>query len=142
MAASNPYQDLKDALQEMWKLLDSSEEYDAIAAAITALAVLFPQIKDVINKLISLLNDLKQAVDDLELSDVEGLEKVSQVMAAATAVAQAAKVLLPANKQQGVTDVLNVLSQVSGFPSLDTLKDDIIKLITDINGKLAALKPA
>lgn len=142
MAASNPYQDLKDALQEMWTLLDSSEEYDAIAAAITALAVLFPQIEDVINKLISLLNDLKQAVDALEFSNVEGLEKVSQVMAAATAVAEAAKVLLPSNKQQGVTDVLNVLSQVSGFPSLKTLKTDIIKLIDDINGKLVDLKPA
>jgi hypothetical protein len=142
MASANPYQDLKDALQELWDILDTSEEYDAIAAAITALAVVFPDITKLIDELIGLLNQLKKAVEDLNVTGVPGLEKVTQVTAAATAIAKAAQVLLPDNKQEGVTSVLNLLSQVSGLPSLDTVKADVIKLITDINGKLAALKPA
>lgn len=142
MASANPYQDLKDALQELWDILDSSEEYQAIAAAITALAVVFPDITKLIDELIGLLNQLKKAVEDLNVTGVPGLEKVTQVTAAATAIAKAAQVLLPDNKQDGVTSVLNLLSQVSGLPSLDTVKADIVQLIGDINGKLAALKPA
>jgi len=140
MASENVYQELKNALTELKKVLDSPE-YNAIAEAITKLAVVFPVIVELIDKLIALLKQLRQAITDLNVTGIAGLDKVAQVTDAATAVAKAAQVLLPANKQEGVNEVMKVLDQISGFPTLGTVKDDLTKLIDDINGKLAGLKP-
>jgi hypothetical protein len=138
--AKSAYQDLKDTLTDLAKVLDTPE-YAAIADAISKPAKVFPVIVEVIEKLIALLKVLKQELIDLDVTGIPGLAKVTEVTVAAAAVANAAKLLLADSKKQGAQDVLDVLSQVAGFPDLETLKKDIIPLIEGIIEKLDGLKP-
>lgn len=144
MAAPNPYQDLKDALDELWALVDpNSAEYQAISEAIKALAKVFEQIVELLDALIDLLGELKQALNDLEVSGIPGLEELAEVSDAATAIANAAVILLKDPEQKkAAQEVLDVLSQVSALPSLDEVKQDIIELIDKIVVELGKLKPA
>jgi len=139
MPAQNLYQDLKTALEELKKFLDTNTA--TIKPAIQQIAALVPEVTEVITKLISLLEQLKNEIQNLNVSAIQHLDKVAQFTGNVKTVLQTSRSLLPA--QAGAIDqVLNVVDVVGGLPSLDAVKADIIGLITSIIGNLNTLKPA
>lgn len=139
MPAQNLYQELKDVLQDFKTFLDTN--VPTIKPAIQALASLIPQITDLINKLIDLMNKLKTEIQNLNVSGIPGLAQASTFTEKVKAFLEASKNLLP-DEADTIDEVLAVADVVTGLPSLDTVKADIISLIDAIIGHLNSLKPA
>ena len=134
---SNLYQELKDALQEFKDFLDTN--VPVIKPAIQALSSMIPQITELLNKLISLMGDLKNEINNLNVGAIPGLDKVSQFTASVKTLLETSKNLLP-NEADTIDDVLAVVNVVTGLPTLDAVKADIITLIDQIVGHLNSLK--
>ncbi len=136
MATSNLYQDLKNALTEFKTFLDTNTA--TIKPAIQALKSIVPQVGDLVTKLIDLMNSIKTEIQNLNVSNIPGLSQLSAFTNAAKTLLQVAESLVPDKKTQ-IDDVLSVVNVVSGLPSLDTVKQDILTLIDGIIGDLNAL---
>jgi hypothetical protein len=137
MADSNLYADLKKALQDFEDFLHNNVA--TIKPAIQALKSLIPQIGDLLDKLISLMGQLKTEISSLDVSNIPGLSQVSAFTAGIKTLLTTAENLLP-NEKSAIDDVLKVVDVVSGLPSLETVKADILKLIDDIVTDLNSLK--
>lgn len=134
---TNLYQDLKKALSDFKTFLDSNVA--TIKPAIQALKAILPQIGDLIDKLVNLMNQLKTAIQNLNVSSIPGLSQVSQFTTAVKSLLQTAETLLP-DQKAAIDDVLGVTDVVSGLPSLDQVKTDILNLIDGIVQDLNSLK--
>ena len=139
MAAKNIYQELKDALQDFKTFLD--ENVLKIKPAIQALNSLIPQISELLDKLIDLMGKLKAEIEKLNPNSIPGLAEVSSFTTKIKAFLTTAKSLLP-NEAGTIDDVLSVADVVSGLPSLNDVKAEILTLIDEITGKLQELKSA
>jgi hypothetical protein len=137
MADSNLYADLQKALKDFEDFLHNN--VGTIKPAIQALKSLIPQIGDLLDKLISLMGQLKTEITNLDVSNIPGLSQVSAFTAGIKTLLTTAENLLP-NEKGAIDDVLSVVNVVSGLPSLDTVKADILKLIDDIVTDLNSLK--
>lgn len=133
----NLYQDLKNALQEFKTFLDANVAI--IKPAIQALASLIPQINELVDKLIALMNSLKTEIQNLNVSGIPGLDKVSAFTQAIKTVLTTAENLLP-EKKSDIDSVLAVTDVVTGLPSLDQVKQDILNLLDGIIQDLNQLK--
>ena len=136
MASSNLYQDLKNALTEFKTFLDKNVA--TIKPAIQALKSIVPQIGDLVTKLIDLMTKLKTEIQNLNVANVPGLSQLSGFTAAAKSLLETAESLLP-DQKSSIDDVLSVVNVVGGLPSLDSVKQDILKLIDDIIADLNSL---
>jgi hypothetical protein len=136
MATSNLYQDLKNALNDFKTFLDTN--VTKIKPAIQALKSIVPQIGDLVSKLIDLMNKLKTEIQNLNVSNIPGLSQLSGFTTAAQTLLTTAENLLP-DEKSSIDDVLSVVNVVSGLPSLDTVKQDILNLIDGIIGDLNSL---
>jgi len=134
---TNLYQDLKNALTEFKTFLDSNVA--TLKPAITALEAILPQVSDLITKLIALMGQLKTAIQNLNVGGIPGLAQVSQFTTAAKTLLQTAENLMP-DQKTAIDDVLGVVDVVSGLPSLDQVKTDILNLIDGIVQDLNSLK--
>jgi phage-related protein len=134
---TNLYQDLKKALNDFKTFLDSNVA--TIKPAIQALKAILPQIGDLIDKLVNLMNQLKTAIQNLNVSTIPGLSQVSQFTAAVKSLLQTAETLLP-DQKAAIDDVIGVTDVVSALPSLDQVKTDILNLIDGIVQDLNSLK--
>jgi hypothetical protein len=134
---SNLYQDLKKALEEFKTFLH--DNVATIKPAIQALKSLIPQIGDLIDKLIALMGQLKTEIQNLNVGQIPGLDKVSTFTNGIKALLTTAENLLP-DQKASIDDVLSVVNVVSGLPTLDTIKQDILDLIDAIVTDLNALK--
>lgn len=138
MAEKNLFEQLKDVLQDFKDFLDAN--VPTIKPAIQALASLIPQIVDLLNLLIGLMNDLKTEVQNLDVSGIPGLAQASQFTEKVVTFLDAAKNLLP--DQAGTIDeIRSVANVVTGLPSLDAVKTEVIALIDAISAHLNSLKP-
>ena len=138
MAEKNLFEQLKDVLQDFKDFLDAN--VPTIKPAIQALASLIPQIVDLLNLLIGLMNDLKTEVQNLDVSGIPGLAQASQFTEKVVTFLDAAKNLLP--DQAGTIDeIRSVANVVTGLPSLDAVKAEVIALIDAISAHLNSLKP-
>jgi len=137
MAAENIYQELKDVLQDFKDFLD--ENVPTIKPAIQALTSLIPQITELLDKLIDLMNKLKTEIENLDVSAIPGLEEASSFTEKVKAFLDAAKNLLP-EETDTIDDILGVADVVTGLPSLDEVKSDILSLLDAIIGHLNSLK--
>ena len=137
MAAENIYQELKDVLQDFKDFLD--ENVPTIKPAIQALTSLIPQITELLDKLIDLMNKLKTEIENLDVSAIPGLEEASSFTEKGKAFLDAAKNLLP-EETDTIDDILGVADVVTGLPSLDEVKSDILSLLDAIIGHLNSLK--
>lgn len=137
MPGSNLYQDLKDALQQFKDFLDTN--VPVIKPAIAALATAVPQVRELLDKLIALMGQLKTEIQNLNVGAIPGLGQVAQFTEGVRTLLTTAQNLLPAQRP-AIDEVLAVVSVVSGLPTLDTVKADIIALIDHITGKLNELK--
>lgn len=140
MAETNLFQELKDALQEFKDFLD--ENVPTIKPAIQALASLIPQIVELIDLLVGLLNQVKTEVQNLDVSAIPGLAEVSEFTGKIDSLVEAARALLPDDAEESINEVLEVASVVSSLPSLDELKTEIVTLIEAIVIHLNSLKPS
>lgn len=138
MADTNVYQDLKDALSKFKDFM--TQNLDVIKAALKAVAAFIPNVPQVIDQLIGLLNTLKSEIDKIDPSKLTGVAQISALTDGVGAILTATKALLPDQSSaiEGVTTALGVLKSV---PSLTQIKTDIISLLTDVTGLLTQVKP-
>jgi hypothetical protein len=137
MAAPNLFEELKNALTEFKTFLD--QNVGTIKPAINALAALIPQINDLIDKLIDLMGRLKTEIENLDVGNIPGLAEASEFTEKIKSLLTTTKSLLP-DQAGTIDDVLEVATVVSGLPSLDAVKGEIIALLNAINTHLASLK--
>ncbi len=138
MAEKNLFEQLKDVLQDFKDFLD--QNVPTIRPAIKALAGLIPQIGDLIDLLVGLMNDLKEEVQNLDLSGINNLDKVSEFTTKIGTFLDTTKDLLP-EKAGTIDEIRSVVNVVTGLPSLDELKAEITGLIDAIVAHLNSLKP-
>lgn len=139
MAATNLFEELKTALTDFKTFLD--QNVGTIKPAINALASLIPQINELIDKLIDLMGQLKTEIQNLDVGNIPGLAEASEFTEKIKGLLTTTKSLLP--EQAGTIDeVLEVANVVSGLPSLDAVKGEILALLDAINAHLASLKSA
>lgn len=134
---SNLYQDLKKALEEFKTFLH--DNVATIKPAIQALKALIPQIGDLIDKLITLMGQLKTEIQNLNVGQIPGLDKVSAFTNGIKTLLTTAENLLP-DQKSSIDEVLSVVNVVSGLPTLDTIKQEILDLIDAIVTDLNTLK--
>lgn len=140
MAENTLYEDLKDVLTDFKNFLD--ENVATIKPAVQALASLIPKIVDLIDLLIELMNQIKTEIQNLDVGAIPGLDKVTEFTDQIKSFVETSKDLLPDDAKGTADDVLEVVNVVSGLPSLDEVKDEIITLIDAIVVHLNSLKPA
>ncbi len=138
MADTNLYEDLKSALQELKDFLQTN--ITTIKPAVQALAEIVPQVVTLIDELIGLLGQLKTEIENLDVAGIPGLAEVSQFTGSVTTFLETAKSLLP-DQQATIDEVLAAANVVTGLPSLDQVKTEILALIDAIVGNLNQLKP-
>jgi ABC-type transporter Mla subunit MlaD len=137
MPAPNVYEELRDALKELKTFLDTN--VPVIKPAINALSQIVPQVNDLINELISLLNKLKTEIANLNVNAIPGLDKVATFTTTVKTLLETTKSLLP-NEAARIDDVLRAADVVTGLPSVDQLKNEITSLIDAVVGHLNSLK--
>jgi len=133
---ANLYQELKDALSQFKSFIDTNSA--TLKPAITALKPIVPQIGDLLTKLIDLMNQLKSAISGINVGAIPGLSQVSQFTSTVKTLLTTAEALLPQQKT-AIDEVLAATDVVTGLPSLDTVKQDILNLLTGIINDLTAL---
>lgn len=138
MAAQNLYQELRDILKEFKDFLNS-DKFNVIKTAINSLAAMIPQINELITKLVELMDKLKTEINNLNVNNIPGLSDVSSFTEKIKSFLSAAEKLLP-NESDTIADVLSVADVVTGLPSLEQLKTEILGLISDVTAKLNELK--
>ena len=134
--ATNLYADLKTALSDFKTFLDKNTA--TIKPAIKALEAVVPQVSGLVTKLVDLMGKMKTEIQNLNVAGVPGLDQISKFTDAITTVLTTAKNLLP-DQATNIQDVLNVTSVVTGLPTLDTVKKDILTLIDGIIADLNQL---
>ena len=143
MADATLYDDLKKALTDLESFL--SENASKIRPVIQPLAQILPQVTQLIDGLISLLGQLKDAVSKLDLNLIPGFK---DVMPQVTAFTQSAKALLTASEallteqKDEIEKVKGFTDLVTGLSSIDQVKKDILDLIDKVVADLKSLKPA
>lgn len=131
MSGSSPnlFQELHDALTQFKQFIESNQ--GTLKTAVTGLKSIVPQVGDLMTKLIALMGQLKDAVNNLNVGAIPGLDTISQFTTAATSLLQSAEALLPQQKS-AIDEVLSVANVVTGLPSLDAIKQEILDLLTAI----------
>lgn len=130
------FQELKDALTSFKGFLDTNTA--TIKPTIAALKPIVPQIGDLLTKLITLMGQLKTAIQNINVGAIPGLDKVSQFTTAVTTVLHTAQALLP-QESGDIQQVLDAASVVTGLPSVDQVKQEILDLLTAIIADLTTL---
>ena len=138
MADTNVYQELKTVLQQFKDFLDHNTA--TIAPAIRALRTMLPQIGDLIDKLIQLMNELKTEIQNLNLGAIQGaLTQVTGFTGQVSNFLNAVETLLP-NEAATINEVKGAVGVIGSLPSFDQVKGEILTLIDDITHNLNTLK--
>ncbi len=136
---SNIFEELKTLLTEFQTFLE--QNVPTIRPAILAIAGVFPQIVELIDKLIELMNKLKTEINNFDLGNIPGLTEATQFITMIKSFLESARTLLP-DEAGTINDVLAVADVVGSLGGLTDVKADIIKAIDTIVTQLASLKPA
>lgn len=135
----NIFQELDDLLKEFRAFLD--ENVPTIKPAIQAIASLIPQVTEVIDKLIELMNKLKTEISNFDVSAIPGLAEATEFINMVKSFLTSAKALLP-DEAGTIDDVLEVADVVGSLSGLDEVKQSILDSIDAIVTHLTSLKPA
>jgi ABC-type transporter Mla subunit MlaD len=133
------FEDLKNALEEFKEFLD--QNVNVIKPAIAALKSLVPQIGELLEKLVELMGKLKTEIQNLNVNAIPGLAEASQFTEMMKNFLTSMKTLLP-NEADEIDSVLEVANLVTGLPSLDAVKAEILALIDALVAHLNNLKTA
>ncbi len=138
MAQTNLFEDLRNALKDFKGFLD--QNVPLIKPAIQSLKAIVPQITELIDKLITLMGELKTEIQKLLSSGpIQNLDKVTQFTAGITTLLTTAKTVVPAEAAT-IDDVLKVAQLAGSLPTIGQLKDEINSLIDAIVAHLNSLK--
>jgi hypothetical protein len=135
----NIFKELDDLLNEFEAFLN--ENVPTIKPAIQAIASLFPQVTEVIDKLIELMNKVKTEIENFDVSSIPGLDKATEFINMVKSFLTSAKALLP-DEAGTIDDVLEVADVVGSLSGLDEVKQSILDSINAIVTHLNSLKPA
>lgn len=139
MAGENLFQDLKDVLQEFKDFLDAN--VPTIKPAIQALAGIIPQVTELLDKLVSLMNSLKEEINKLDPGAIPGLAEATQFTGQVSNLLEAVRNLVPGSADE-IDAIGDVAEVITGLPSLDEVKGEILALVDAIITHLNGLKPA
>lgn len=138
MAEPNLFEQLKTVLADFKTFLD--DNVATIRPAIQAIAALVPQVTELLDLLTGLLAKLKTELENLDVGTIPGLGEVAQFTAMIPTFLDAAKKLLP-DEAASIDSIADVASVVTGLPSVDEVKAELITLIDAISAHLVSLKP-
>lgn len=138
MADENLFEQLKSVLADFKTFLD--DNVATIKPAIQAIAALVPQVVELIDLLVDLLGKLKTELTNLDVGAIPGLGEVAELTGKIPAFLEAAKKLLP-DEASSIDSIADVASVVTGLPSVDAVKAELIALIDAISAHLTSLKP-
>ncbi|HEX5332039.1 MAG TPA: hypothetical protein VFW79_05290 [Cellulomonas sp.] len=138
MADQNLFEQLKGVLTEFKTFLD--QNVATIKPAIQAIAALVPQVTELIDLLTGLLGKLKTELNNLDVGAIPGLGEVAQFTGMIPAFLDAAKKILP-DEAASIDSIASVADVVTGLPSVDAIKAELIGLIDAISTHLSSLKP-
>ena len=140
MAETNLYEDLRDELQKFDTFLD--EKADTIRPAVQALIAQIPQLGEVIDLLVGLMNDISSEIANLDLGGFEDvLGDVTEFTEQISNFLTASGPLLGEEASGPVGQIEDLLTVVGSLPSFDQVKDEIIQLVESIVENLESLKP-
>jgi hypothetical protein len=139
MATDDLFEQLKEVLADFKSFLD--DNVPTIKPAIQAIASLIPQVLELIDLLIGLMTDLKTEISDLDVSAIPGLSEVAEFTTKVTSLLEAAEKLLP-DQADSIAQISDVADVVTGLPSLDAVKGEILTLLDAILAHLNSLKTA
>lgn len=140
MAEKSVLQDLQTNLADFEGFLKTN--VGTIRTAFQALHSLFPQVDELLDKLIKLMNDIQTEVQSLDISKIQGVEQVTNFTTMLTNLLNTLKGLLPSD-QKAIEDVLGVANIVGELPQLGgEVKDKVIQSIQAIIGYLKQIKGA
>lgn len=137
MPDTNLFEELEKVLTDFKEFLD--DNVATIKPAIQVLALMIPQINELIDKLGDLMSQLKTEIQKLDVGNIPGLSEVSEFTGNITTFLDAAENLVP-DLADTVSEVRGVAGVVSSLPSLDQVKTEIITLIDAIVAHLNNLK--
>jgi hypothetical protein len=129
MADDNLYQQLKTELSDLKSFLEDPKIGPAIKSAIQPIRAVFPQIDDLLNKLISLMDDIKTAISKVNINNIPGLNQVSTFTQKITDLLTTVTNLVSGTVQAEINTVLGIAKTIGGLPQLG---QDLIKEITDL----------
>jgi phage tail tape-measure protein len=136
--ADTIFDELKNALKDFKDFLDAN--VGTIKPAIDALKSIIPdQINDLLGKLGELMTKLKTEIQNLDVSAIPGLGEAAEFTGKIGGFVEAAKKLLPGDVDE-FDAVLAAADVVTGLPSIDDVKAEIIALIDAIVGHINTLK--
>lgn len=135
--AQNLYEDLRDLLQDFKDFLDP--KLAVLKPAVQALAALIPQLNDLIDALIGVLQDVKSTIENLDVGAIEHLEDVTSFTSHVRGFLDAAKSLLP-DQTDEIDTALRTLDVVGSLPTIDQVKGEITGLVDHLVASLAQLK--
>lgn len=138
----NIYQELHTELTDLKTFLD--KETPVIKPVIGSVRSLVPQIDDLLNKLISLMGDIKAAILKLKdgASTLPVLSTISTITQKVTAFLQTALNLLP-SEADAINTVLGIAKGIGDLPQLgQQIFTDIATLIDGIVADLKSLQSA
>jgi methyl-accepting chemotaxis protein len=140
MPVENLYEQLKDALQTFKDFLET-DEFAILKAALKKLQKFVPQITQMIDKIIELLQDLKAGIEaiDLEIDDLDQTT-ATQLATEISDMLEAATPFLP-DQSNTINSIVNTANVIASIPGLTEVRDDIIELINDIIDRMTDLKP-
>ena len=137
MADKTLFEELKDELTDFKTFLH--DNVATIKPAIQAIAALVPQVNDLIDLLTGLMDKLRTAINNLDVSQIPGLGEVSQFTGKLPALLDAAKKLLP-DETASIDSISDVANVVTGLPSVGDVTTELLALIDAIKTDLASLK--
>ncbi len=139
MPVQNLFDDLKKALSDFKTFLDDKKT--VIKPAIAPLNQLTGgRVTELLDKLIELLNKLKEEVTKLDPAQIPGLADVTTFTQSVKTLLETSKNLLP-DQTSTINDVLSVVDVVGGLQGLTTqVKQEVLDLLQAIIGDLQFLK--
>jgi hypothetical protein len=139
MPAQNLFEDLKKALNDFKTFLDDKK--NVIKPAIAPLNQLTGgRVTELLDKLIDLLNKLKEEISKIDLTQIPGLADVTTFTQSVKTLLETSKNLLP-DQASTINDVLGVVDVVGGLQAVTTqLKDEVLNLLQAIIADLQFLK--
>jgi ABC-type transporter Mla subunit MlaD len=137
MAEQNLFEELKAVLADLKTFLE--ENADDIRPAIQAIASLIPQVNELIDLLVDLLEKLKKEVDNLDVSGIPGVAQVAEFTGKIPALLDAAKKLLP-DETASIEAIADVTDVVTGLPSIEEVKTELSNLLQAIIDLIISLK--
>jgi hypothetical protein len=135
MPVENAFETLNTNLQEFKNFLDNlvaTGEFAALKTALQALQNFVPQIATMLNRVIALLQDLRNEIDGMDLGAIPNVGDAVTMVENVSSVLEAARAFLPGQKKE-IDEVMNVAHMVSSIPGLTAdLKENILSCIDAI----------